>query len=220
MNIRIATKTEHLYMYAQSQQLSMQSGLIGHLRADMDSNGEAFLSTWWGFRDSLKTQEFKDEFDSVIASLRTDEAPNFLKNRTALSKFCYSHLDALIEGNSYGVRVDTDNYTYMMRLNPNKGEYNLYCYCYKREWLDRNIKNAEKGIRFIDSNYKTLFTIPDGGKIRITYSDGTVEERTCRYIDEYHTQVGHGWMSDFHICQFAEFMEEKGYKYEPVNGEK
>lgn len=51
----------------------------------------------------------------------------------------------------YGVRVNTDQYAYLMRLNPHKGEYNLYCYCYVREWLDRHLKQAERGIRYFES---------------------------------------------------------------------
>lgn len=42
--------------------------------------------------------------------------------------------------NHYGVRLDTDKYSYLMRLNPNKGEYNLYCYCYQKEWLNEHLK--------------------------------------------------------------------------------
>ncbi len=60
-------------------------------------------------------------------------------------------------------------YAYLLRLNPDRGEYNLYCYCYRRDWLDQHLKDAEKGIRFIDSHYKELFRIPDGGKVKIHY---------------------------------------------------
>ena len=96
--------------------------------------------------------------------------------------------------------------------NPTKGDYNFYCYCYVKEWLDKHIKNAEKGIRFIDSGYKEKFRIPDGGKIIITYDWGEKAEKSCRYIDEYHTEVGSNL---YHICEFAERMERNGHTYEP-----
>ena len=35
-----------------------------------------------------------------------------------------------------------------------KGEENLFLYCYRRDWLDRHMEQAEKGIRFIDPHYK------------------------------------------------------------------
>lgn len=85
-----------------------------------------------------------------------------------------------------------------------------------KEWLDRHIGNAEKGIRFIDSNYKELFRIPDGGKIVIHYAWGEKMERSCRFIDEYHTEIGNDL---YHICQFAELMERNGHTYEPKSAE-
>lgn len=216
MDIQIMKSVEQAYTYTQSQQISMQTGCIGHLRADMDSNGEGFFSSWNDFRKDLKTQEFKDELDSVINELREDG--NLLHNRTALSKFCFSHpeasfgKDSLGNEREFGVRVNTDNYAYLMRLNPNKGEYNLYCYCYRKDWLDQHIEKSSKGIRFIDSNYNELFRIKDGEKIIVTSSWGEKREHTCRYIDDYHTEVGNNL---FHICEFAERMEQSKAKYEP-----
>ena len=66
-----------------------------------------------------------------------------------------------------------------------------------------------KDIRFIDSHYKDLFRIPDGGCVQIHYPDETVV-KPCKFIDEYHTQVGY---NVFHICQFAEIMERNGATY-------
>ena len=66
-----------------------------------------------------------------------------------------------------------------------------------------------KDIRFIDSHYKDLFRIPDGGCIQIHYPDETVE-KPCKFIDEYHTQIG---TNVFHICQFAEIMERNNAHY-------
>lgn len=70
----------------------------------------------------------------------------------------------------------------------------------------------DKKIRFIDSQYQTLFYIPDGANIALTYSDGETAVRPCKFIDDYHTQIGN---SIFHICQFAESMERNGTKYAP-----
>ena len=92
MDFRILKPAERNYTYSQSQQISMQTGCIGHLRADMDSNGEGFFSSWDDFRKDLKTQEFKDEFDAVINELREDGG--ILHNRGGLSKFCFSTPDS------------------------------------------------------------------------------------------------------------------------------
>ncbi len=69
----------------------------------------------------------------------------------------------------------------------------------------------QRDIRFIDSRYHELFRIPDGGCIQIHYPDETVV-KPCKFIDEYHTQIGFGV---YHICQFAEVMERVGAHYMP-----
>ena len=216
LDMRALTEKEDKYTFSNSMQISMQCGLIGHLRADMDSDGNGFFSSWEDYRKELKTDEFKDEFDKVINSLR--EEGNILYNRKALAKYCYSSPQAKMnnEQDYYGVRVDTQKYAYLCRLNPNKGEYNLYCYCYIKDWLDKHIRSAEKGIRFITPEYKEKFRISDGEKIRITFSDGEVKDRVCRYIDDSHVEVGDDL---YHICEFAERMEQCGATFIPLRSD-
>lgn len=216
--MRALLPTERKYTFKQSHQLNMQTGLIGYLRADFGTNGNEFWSTWFdGPNNRLLTAEFKAELDEVINSLRCEN--NILNKRSEMSHFCYvnsaetAYNDAL---NHYGVRVDTEKHSYLMSLSPNIGNYNLYCYCYKKDWLDSHIEKAEKGIRFIDSNYKDKFRIDDGDKIRITYSDGTTDERVCRYINDCHVEVG---LNLYHICEFAGIMERRGSKVEPIGAE-
>lgn len=216
LDMRALTEKEDKYTFSNSMQISMQCGLIGHLRADMDSDGNGFFSSWEDFCKELKTDEFKDEFDKVINSLR--EEGDILYNRKALAKYCYSSPQAKMnnEQDYYGVRVDTEKYAYLCRLNPNKGEYNLYCYCYIKDWLDKHIRSAEKGIRFITPEYKEKFRISDGEKIRITFSDGEVKDRVCRYIDDSHVEVGDDL---YHICEFAERMEQCGATFIPLRSD-
>ena len=216
LDMRALTEKEDKYTFSNSMQISMQCGLIGHLRADMDSDGTGFFSSWEDYRKELKTDEFKDEFDKVINSLR--EEGDILYNRKSLAKYCYSSPQAKMnnEQDYYGVRVDTQKYAYLCRLNPNKGEYNLYCYCYIKDWLDKHIRSAEKGIRFITPEYKEKFRISDGEKIRITFSDGEVKDRVCRYIDDSHVEVGDDL---YHICEFAERMEQCGATFIPLRSD-
>lgn len=216
LDMRALTEKEDKYTFSNSMQISMQCGLIGHLRADMDSDGNGFFSSWEDYRKELKSDEFKDELDKVINSLR--EEGDILYNRKALAKYCYSSPQAKMnnEQDYYGVRVDTEKYAYLCRLNPNKGEYNLYCYCYIKDWLDKHIRSAKKGIRFITPEYKEKFRISDGEKIRITFSDGEVKDRVCRYIDDSHVEVGDDL---YHICEFAERMEQCGATFIPLRSD-
>ena len=176
MDYRVLTEAERKYTFSQSQQLSMQTGLIGYLRADFGSNGNEFWTTWNDFRKDLKTDEFKAEFDEVINGLRDGDV---LSGRKAMSSYCYSTPDSSFNDdcNHYGIRLDTGKYSYLMRFNPNRGEYNLYCYCYQKEWLNAHLKNAERGIRFINPHYQEQFRIADGEKISIKLGDGKTMER-------------------------------------------
>lgn len=61
-------------------------------------------------------------------------------------------------------------------------------------------------IRFIDSRYKELFRIPDGGCVKINLNNGGTLFGKCKYIDDYHfalTQAGRMCGETYHIRQFA-----------------
>lgn len=208
---------EWLYTYRNSQQISSQTGLIGYVRADMGTLGTEFFSTWNGFRDDLNTDDFKKDIDTVINSFR--EKGGFLSNRDELESFCMNsdNVFSYKTGVDYGVRVNTNDYAFLMRLNPYKGNYNLYCYCYKKDWLDSHLEKAERGIRFIDSRYNEKFRLYDGDQIIIGKHDGSFdthnglrdrsERYDVRYIDDYHFEYGRNIR---HICEFAELLENTG----------
>ena len=142
-------------------------------------------------------------------SIHSVKIRGLLHNRYDMAAFARANPESAFKSNDrngYGFRADTDKHAFLFRCNPTKGDYDFYCYCYVKEWLDKHIKNAEKGIRFIDSGYQEKFRIPDGGKIIITYGWGEKAEKPCRYIDEYHTEIG---SNIYHICEFAERMEKK-----------
>lgn len=213
MTLRPMTGTESFYCYAQSQQLSMQTGLIGHLRADFGSTGKEFYSAFFDFRESLKSEDFRAEFDDVINAMRdSPEYGGILKDRSSMASYCRKYPESCVEyDRQYGFRADTEHYSYLIRVNPHSGEYNLYCYCYVRQWLDRHMKQAEKGIRFITPNYEEKFRIADGDKVCIITNGGERREMTCRYIDDYHLETG-SYRGEYlyHICEFAERMEQNG----------
>ena len=70
-----------------------------------------------------------------------------------------------------------------------------------------NPNKDERVIRFIDSEYHTLFTIKDGESIVITRFDGEKMVFPCKYIDDCHVCIGN---SAYHICEFAEMQERNG----------
>lgn len=138
-SIRLMEPEERSFAYTQDPQTLHNSGCIGHLRVDMDSTGTGFFSSWDTHSPSLKDEAFKAEFDALINELRfNDDLGGILKNRSSMSKFCHAIPGSEItdDGRNFGFRIDTDEYAYMLRLNPNKGEYNAYIYAYDREMLD------------------------------------------------------------------------------------
>ena len=218
MNIELfeATRPEQLYTFTQSSQIASQTGCLGHFRADFGPDGDEFHSSWEDQRSDLKTDAFKEQFNEIIAELRngTDNGKLF-STRANLARFCFRHPTATVSGakDSTAYRFDVGDYAYLMRLNSNRGDYNVYIYVYIADWLDKHLREAEHGIRFIDPHYTELFRMPDGGQVRLTYRDGKSVVRTCRYIDDYHAEIG---SSLYHICEFAEMCEQSSIKVEPV----
>lgn len=218
MTLQSAKENEMIYAFHQSQQIKMQTGYVGYLRGDFGSNGNEFYSTWMDEISERKTPEFQSEFDDVINALRNDpKYRGILRNLDDMKLLCSARPQSYIAfdklPDTYAFRADTDKYAYLIKCQTRKNDYNFYVTAYERDNFDRHIKNAEKGIRFVNSRYKKLFTIPDGDNIQITFSNGKKELRTCRYIDEYHTEIGNHL---YHICQFAEIMENNGNSVIPM----
>lgn len=213
-----ATPAERLYSASQSMQLKGQTGCVGHLRAGTGMDAQGFLKTWQSHRQDLDTAEFRAEFESVLNALVCDgQYGGFLKSRDAMRDFCQEHPESgFDDGFAFGFRADTAQYSYLILLNPYKEEENLSLYCYRRESLDRHMKQAEKGIRFITPHYEEKFRIADGDMVRIRCPDGKQIDQECRYIDECHVEVGKGWDNLYHICQFAEMMERNGNSVIPL----
>lgn len=211
MEIRPLTQAEQKYAYEQSMQIRGQTGSIGILQGGYGADNE-FHSDFHELSSRLKTDEFEADLQAALSSGEN----SVLKNLDTMREFTLLHPQDGFPGTEYGFRVETEKFAYLVRCNPEKESGNIEIHCYVKEWLDHHIHEAEKGIRFINSRYDELFRIEDGEKIKIKYSDGEEQEHVCRYIDEYHTEVGNHL---YHICQFAEIMERNGSEYTPVEPE-
>ena len=215
MTIQAATPTERLYTYTQSQQIMRQTGCIGHLRIDMGADGQGFFKTWKSHRQNLDTEEFQREFENVLNTLVGDNLCfGILNSREIMYGICWEHPESSFnDGTTYGFRADTEQYSYLIRLQPYKGDEDVFIYCYRRDSLDRHLKEAEKGIRFITTNYTEKFRIPDGDMVRIIHEDGIRTDRVCRYIDECHVEIGTGL---YHIHEVAQRLARNGAKVIPL----
>jgi len=196
-------------------QIAGQTGCVGYLRAGMGEDGKGPFPKWSSCRESLDTEEFRQELRCVMEALIGGEQyGGFLKSCDAMQDFCQRHPESSFNnGFAFGFRADTAQYSYLIKLNPCKGEETLSIYCYRRDWLDSHMKQAEKGIRFITPHYEEKFRIEDGDMVRIRRFDGREFDRVSRYIDDCHVEVGNEL---YHICQFAEIMERNGNSVIPL----
>lgn len=212
LTVRSMTFAERNYCYSQSDAVSKRAGLIGHLRGYWGDHGPAFFSDFFDYEPNYKTDDFAKALDDVINALRFDKQYGYmLKDRKSIADYCRNQRPLDGENRHFGFRADISVYSFMIRLNPNKGEYNLYCYCYQRKFLDRHLSQAAKGIRFITPQYKDLFRIDDGDKIRIITKAGEKRDMVCRYLDDHHFEAqSYRGNAVYHICEFAEQFEKNG----------
>ena len=160
LTITSMTPADRLYAYNQSSQLEGQTGCIGHLRGDFGA-GKEFYTSWFDHRREYKTDEFKAELDEVVNTLR--EKNGLLCTRDSMTRFCYQNPEAEFEGNycaEYGFKVQTPQHTYMLRCNPNYGDYNFYLYAYVSRFLEHHMEKAKQGIRFITPGYRSCSAFP------------------------------------------------------------
>ncbi len=137
ITIRPMTYKERAYTYTQKNEIMQKSGCIEHLLGDTDTNIKGLLTRWLEHTPGLKNDTFKTEFDAVVNQLRfNEEVP---KDQSALATYCRTNLETGFYGTytrESGFRADTKEHSYMLRLNPNKGDYNFYIYVYDQEMLD------------------------------------------------------------------------------------
>ena len=216
-SIRPMTEAERKYSYTQCSQIACQTSCIGHLRQDFGDSGRQFHTAWEDFLSRLNTPEFKAEFKELIDTLR--KKGGMLASLSDMQKYGSAHPESAAQGSycmNYFFRADTDNYSFLFRLNPQRGDYNFYCYAYIRQYLDHHMTEAEKGIRFKDGDYRDLFQLKDGDKVRVFSADGKHRDVTCRYIDPAHLEYGNSIM---HIDQLAEILKHNGSRIVPLRSD-
>lgn len=72
--------------------------------------------------------------------------------------------------------------------------------------------NNEKCIAFVNSSGMIIFTVPDGGYIRLSVADN-VAFRQCHYLGNEIFQLCDNY---YHVDDFAQFADESGIRYEPA----
>ena len=73
--------------------------------------------------------------------------------------------------------------------------------------------NATKQVCMKDSKGRTLFSVPDGGIIRMLYGNGEDYFAVCRYLDETHAEIDG---VKYAVRDFAGRMERYRISYAPA----
>ena len=140
----------HALYFSRSEEQDKSAGCVGHLRGDFGS-GKQFYTTWWPHQhDALNTPDFKADIDRTINWLR-EQPDSPLRDFDSMNRYCnrYERICA-IKGAllpSCGFMVKTKQYVYMLRCTPIKGDYQFYCYCYRRENFEKVCAEQRKNDR-------------------------------------------------------------------------
>ncbi len=140
----------HDLYFSESEAQDKKNGCVGHLRGDFGS-GRQFYTTWWPHQnDTLNTPEFKKDLDRTVNWLR-EQPDSPLRDFDTMERSCALYMPSCeIKGGatpSCGFMVKTRQYVYMLRCAPVKGDYNFYCYCYRRQEFDKARTQLEKKAR-------------------------------------------------------------------------
>lgn len=118
------------------------TGCIGHLRGDFGPTGVQFWTTWFPRVNNERcTPAFKREFDELVNALRSDEY-SILASRAAVTALKTRYPGCDFAGAFYeerGLRIDTEDFIYLLRCNDARGDYNFYLYCYEKKCLSRHM---------------------------------------------------------------------------------
>lgn len=139
--LRPASPEETGLFFAMPKEQDAELGAIGHLRADFGRGGDRFNHTWHprGPKE-LNTLEFKTEFDDLVNELR-ENGP--LKSLSDMRRYCREHGGEIAGGictQNYGYIIETENYRYALRCNPQPGDHQIYLTAFDLRVQEMNMK--------------------------------------------------------------------------------
>ena len=73
--------------------------------------------------------------------------------------------------------------------------------------------SAARQVCMTDSKGRTLFSVSDGGIIRMLYGNGEDYFAVCRYLDETHAEIDG---VRYAVREFAQRMEQNRISYAPA----
>lgn len=175
---------ERKYTFRSCTDIEVRSGLIGYETVNM-SDSFTEVNKQWTVVSSSTFSEFEHDFSEIKAVIGL-----LFPNKESLRVYYNSNnsLAFSFAGVNYvGSIFMTDKFSYLVRIAPSKNELTIWCYISDR--LKHHIKNALRGICFVNEKNEELATIPDGGAI-VLHPSKINSPITCRYIDPFTALIG------------------------------
>ena len=151
------------------------------------------------------TKPVRSDRSSTGWSIPCGQPGGLFSGRSEMARFCQTTQTQALTGTTAGntdFRINTTAVQLSAALPYQSGRLQFLFVRVYDGASGPALENAGRGIRFITPDYKELFRIPDGDKVRITWSDGERIEHTCRYIDDCHLELGRAWTASG-ICQLG-----------------
>lgn len=210
LSIGVATKEEQLFCRPLSPILGGMTGCVGSLRYNFSMEGPVFVNEEGGLCDQLKEEGFEELQKQVVKCLKgTASLGKPLENRESLETFCAYFPEAKME-EGYVFRMDFGPYTYMVKMDPTPGVYNLYAPCYLRKFLEEHLEKAAYGFSFPCTPFCEGFTLQDGDKLQEVDNDGRKTIYTFRFLDDNHLELQSPFESKiYHIEEYLEKLERE-----------
>lgn len=208
------------YGYEPSRLIGMVTGHIGHLRVDFDTDGKGFFTSWNDHLVDFKTAEFQTDLDTVVGRLRKDPALGMmLQNLQKMNQWGYDHPEMKVDEYYYGMRVDSEQYSYICRLDPRQGAYNGYIYCYHQEAFNDYLESCQRGIHYTEKSPYKRVELSHNGMLDIQNANGEALWVNCKYYGERDMVVTHGLHEEVvQIAQYFQGLRDKGMTYTSKTG--
>lgn len=123
--------------FVAEREVMESTGFIGYFRGHYE-NDTLWQKFFWSQLFPM-TKDFTDDFRSMLIAQKQFEDLNSMRD------YCSECKEAQFsnEGNTeYAERIDTSNYSYLLRMLPEQG--NLFAFCYNKEKLNEYLKNERK----------------------------------------------------------------------------
>lgn len=178
---------ERKYTFRSCTDIEVRCGLIGYMKIDMPSDRAEISKQWVSINERLDTESFQNEFKDILSVIGKT-----FSNKESLRVYYNTHYGfhyTDVNNSFVGLRIITDVYCYLLRINPSSDIDSLVIFCYIQERLKNHIRNAAKGIHFIDTKNREVLTIRDGDGITL-YPGCVQPPMLCRYIDPFTCRIG------------------------------